>query len=134
MLIVEDDPSLRRSLELLLKLEGYAPVLCADGESALAEVDRAAFDVVLLDLNTAGICAQEFVERLRGGCAARGLGVPRLGIMSGSLCIANEAQQLRADFTLPKPFDLARLLEQLNPSAFAPDPRARPDTCGASPG
>jgi type II secretory ATPase GspE/PulE/Tfp pilus assembly ATPase PilB-like protein/CheY-like chemotaxis protein len=51
VLLVEDEAPLRRVLRDLLERDGYMVVEAQDGVQALDEIDRAAPDVVVLDLN-----------------------------------------------------------------------------------
>jgi type II secretory ATPase GspE/PulE/Tfp pilus assembly ATPase PilB-like protein/CheY-like chemotaxis protein len=51
VLLVEDEEPLRRVLKDLLEREGYMVVEAQDGVQALDEIDRAAPDIVVLDLN-----------------------------------------------------------------------------------
>ena len=51
VLLVEDEEPLRRVLKDLLEREGYVVAEARDGIEALDQVDRAAPDVVVLDLN-----------------------------------------------------------------------------------
>jgi two-component system, OmpR family, response regulator MprA len=50
ILVVDDEPQLRRALERALKLEGYEVGLAADGDEALAELAAAPFDAIVLDV------------------------------------------------------------------------------------
>jgi two-component system response regulator MprA len=50
ILVVDDEPQLRRALERALKLEGYEVGLAADGEEALYAVSDASPDAVVLDV------------------------------------------------------------------------------------
>jgi two-component system, OmpR family, response regulator MprA len=50
ILVVDDEPQLRRALERALKLEGYEVGLAADGEEALHAVSDASPDAVVLDV------------------------------------------------------------------------------------
>jgi DNA-binding response OmpR family regulator len=55
LLLVEDDPRIRRALVLGLADEGYQVDEAGSGESALRLLDRASYDVVLLDLMLPGM-------------------------------------------------------------------------------
>jgi two-component system response regulator MprA len=50
VLVVDDEPQLRRALERALKLEGYEVALAPDGEDALAALGSAPYDAVVLDV------------------------------------------------------------------------------------
>ncbi|HEY0096234.1 MAG TPA: response regulator, partial [Archangium sp.] len=50
VLVVEDEPSLRRILRVYLAEQGYAATIASDAEEALALLERERFDVVLTDL------------------------------------------------------------------------------------
>ena len=65
ILIVEDEASLSEPLAFLLEREGYETAVAADGPSALAEFDRAAADLVLLDLMLPGLPGTEVCRELR---------------------------------------------------------------------
>ena len=50
ILVVDDEPQLRRALERALKLEGYEVELAADGDQALAAAAGARPDAIVLDV------------------------------------------------------------------------------------
>ena len=66
LLIVEDEPRLRRGCAMLLAREEREIVECDSGEEALARLAEHDFDVVLLDLNLPGISGNEVLKRLHG--------------------------------------------------------------------
>ncbi len=65
ILIVEDEASLAEPLAFLLNREGYDAVVAFDGPAALAEFDRQAADLVLLDLMLPGLPGTEVCRELR---------------------------------------------------------------------
>jgi CheY-like chemotaxis protein len=70
VLIVDDHPSFRSVVRMLLESEGYDVVGEApDGEQALALAAKLAPDVVLLDLNMPGMDGLEVARRLAPGPA-----------------------------------------------------------------
>lgn len=71
MLAVDDDESIRHMLDRVLS-RSYAVVLAANGEQALAEIERQRFDLALVDLRMPVMDGSELLERL----AARGIDVP----------------------------------------------------------
>lgn len=55
ILIVDDEPTMTRALARVFELMGYHSVIAASGEEALDLMQRAQFDLVLLDLRMPGI-------------------------------------------------------------------------------
>src|SRR2546421_10067835 len=66
VLVVDDDPPVRRMLERTLSAEGHAVTTAADGGAALAAVEREAPDLVILDVAMPGLDGLAVTERLRG--------------------------------------------------------------------
>jgi two-component system response regulator MprA len=65
LLIVEDDPPVRRMLERSLRAEGFAVRSAADGGAALVAAEGAIPDLVVLDLAMPGLDGFEVCRRLR---------------------------------------------------------------------
>ena len=65
VLIVDDEPNILLSLQFLIKKAGYAVRTAKDGEEALAEISRAAPDLVLLDVMMPKIDGFSLCERIR---------------------------------------------------------------------
>jgi two-component system, OmpR family, KDP operon response regulator KdpE len=65
ILIVDDDPSVRRALHTTLQTLGFIACEASDGEQALRKVYEAPFDVVLLDINMPGLGGIETCRQLR---------------------------------------------------------------------
>jgi DNA-binding NtrC family response regulator len=64
VLIVDDDESLRESLELVLAAEGFEVVTAADGSGALSRLESSSFDVVLCDVRMPGMDGLELLPQL----------------------------------------------------------------------
>ena len=64
VLIVDDDESLRESLELVLAAEGFEVVTAADGVAALGRLEASSFDVVLCDVRMPGMDGIELLPQL----------------------------------------------------------------------
>ena len=64
ILLVDDDPAVRKMLGLLLTGEGYEVLLAIDGGESIQVVRAADIDLVLLDLNMPGMDGWEAYERL----------------------------------------------------------------------
>src|SRR5579872_3438544 len=65
VLIVEDDPALRRSLRATLDSLGFDAVEARSSEEALALLRVANYDVVLLDVALPGMSGMEACKRIR---------------------------------------------------------------------
>ena len=66
VLVVDDEPQIRRALAVNLKARGYDVDLAASGQEALRQAAAAHPDVVLLDLGLPDIDGTEVVLGLRG--------------------------------------------------------------------
>jgi two-component system, OmpR family, response regulator MprA len=110
VLVVDDEPQLRRALERALKLEGYEVELAADGDEALRSVGGGPLDAIVLDVLMPKVDGLEVCRELR----ARGDETPIL------MLTARDAVQDRvdgldagADDYVVKPFALEELLARL---------------------
>lgn len=65
VLIVDDEPNVRLVFGTALELDDYRITAAADGETALAWLAQEQFDIVLLDLQMAGLGGMEVLARLR---------------------------------------------------------------------
>ena len=65
MLIVDDEPNILLSLQFLMKKNGYEVRTAKDGEEALAEISRAAPDLVLLDVMMPKMDGFSICEQIR---------------------------------------------------------------------
>src|SRR5579864_1267849 len=106
ILVVDDDASIRRMLERTLVAEGYRVECAPDGGAALAAIERAVPDLVVLDLGLPGLGGVEVCRRLR----ARGLGVPIL-MLTARDALADRVEGLDAggDDYVVKPFEAEEL-------------------------
>lgn len=73
VLIVDDDPSFLRYLDLRLQLEGYQTYMAASAEDALGAVESFAPTLVIADVVLPGMNGLELVRRLRADSRHRRL-------------------------------------------------------------
>jgi two-component system response regulator MprA len=66
ILVVDDEPALRASLERALRLDGSAVELAGDGEQALSALSERPYDAVVLDVAMPRVDGLEVCRRLRG--------------------------------------------------------------------
>lgn len=110
VLIVDDEPPIRRFLRASLTAQGYDIVEAEDGAKALDEVRRMSPDVLVLDLGLPGMDGLEVIRRLRGGGAT----LPIIVLSSRADEAGKvEALDLGADDYVTKPFGVDELLARL---------------------
>jgi two-component system, OmpR family, response regulator TctD len=110
VLLVEDDPAMRSTLERALIRRAMQVDTCCDGARALHAWRTAMPDVVVLDLSLPGLDGLEVLEQARRG----GLQTPVL-ILTARGTVGDRVIGLNtgADDYLPKPFDLDELVARL---------------------
>ena len=110
VLIVEDDATIARFVELELNHEGYEVFKFVDGESALDAIGEINPDLMLLDLMLPGVDGLHVARSVR----ERGMGMPILMLTARS-----ETQDVvkgfeaGADDYLRKPFEIPELLSRV---------------------
>ncbi|MFN8108501.1 MAG: response regulator transcription factor [Thermoleophilia bacterium] len=110
VLIVEDDPRVRSSLERALRANGYSVECAAAGAPGLAVALQHPPDVLVLDVNLPDITGFEVCRELR----RRGERTPVLMLTArDSVDDRVEGLDAGADDYLVKPFALAELLARL---------------------
>lgn len=106
ILAVDDEPSMRRLLEISLKQAGYQPVLAADGREALGLLKQGGIDLVVSDLHMPGMGGLKLLETMR----ADGMEIPVIIVTAqGEIATAVAAMKLGASDYILRPFDLETL-------------------------
>ena len=110
LLVVEDEPDLRRQLEAALTAQGYAVDASGDGKEALYLATEYPFDAAVVDLGLPGMSGLDIIRRLR----ADGSRLPVL-ILTARDRGQDKVQGLEAggDDYLAKPFQMEELLARL---------------------
>ena len=110
ILLIEDDPSILRGLELNLGLEGYEVRAAVDGPSGLRMATEWKPELVLLDIMLPAMNGYEVCREMR----RRGLGMPVI-ILSAKGTEPDKVMGLDigADDFVTKPFGLAELLARI---------------------
>jgi two-component system, OmpR family, KDP operon response regulator KdpE len=110
VLIVDDDGAMRRTLRSSLAAQGYGITEARSGEDALREMGQSPIDLVLLDVEMAGMGGMEACRRLRALA-------PLTGIVMVTVCDSEddkiEALEAGADDYITKPFSFRELLARL---------------------
>ena len=110
ILVVDDEPPIRRMLRSSLSAQGYQVDEAEDGAAALIALGRSRFDVLVLDLGLPGIDGFEVIRQLREGGSA--IPIVVLSVRadeSGKV----RALDMGADDYVTKPFGIEELLARL---------------------
>jgi two-component system response regulator MprA len=110
VLVVDDDPPLRRMLERTLVAEGFDVTLAADGGAALVAAERSAPDVIVLDVAMPVLDGLAVCRRLR----SKGLPTPILMLTARDGVPDRVAGlEVGADDYLVKPFAMQELIARI---------------------
>ena len=107
LLVADDDPAVRESLERTLKREGYRVVVASDGQAGLEQLKAGGVDLVLADLKMPGLSGLELLKATK--TVAPDVDV----IMLTAFGTVEEAVQAMKDGAydfLTKPFQRAQLI------------------------
>ncbi|OGP52689.1 MAG: hypothetical protein A2Y65_07180 [Deltaproteobacteria bacterium RBG_13_52_11] len=107
ILVVDDEPSMRTTLSILLKREGYQVSQASDGVEAIKMLEPGEYDMVLTDLKMEGVDGIELLRHVRAAA-------PQTEVLIftayGTIATAVEAMKLGAYDYIGKPFDEEELL------------------------
>ena len=113
ILVVDDDPAIRRLVSDVLSMEGYRVRTEADGPSGLRSVQALRPDLVVLDVMMPGMDGHAVLERIRATDGGEDLPVVMLTAAAGD-AQAWQAWTEGVDYFLAKPFDPSELLRYLD--------------------
>src|SRR3972149_3553618 len=107
LLVIDDEPEIRESLETLLSLEGFAVESAADARSGFERLEHKPFDLVLLDVSLPDRSGLDLLEEIRSTNRA----LPVVMITAyGSVESAVQAMRRGAANYITKPWDNERLV------------------------
>jgi len=107
ILVIDDEPGLRKSLSLILGDAGYTVVTASDGEEGLRKLEEDRPELVLCDIRMPGLGGLDFLAR------ARESGTEALILIMtayGSMDLAVQAMKAGAYDYIPKPFGADEVL------------------------
>jgi two-component system response regulator HydG len=107
LLVADDDPAVRQSLERMLAREGYQVVLAPDGQAAIERLRQGGVDLLLSDLRMPGLTGLELLREVKAA-------VPDVDVIMltafGTVEEAVTAMKDGAVDFLTKPFQRAQLI------------------------
>ncbi|PYR93473.1 MAG: DNA-binding response regulator [Acidobacteria bacterium] len=123
ILVVDDDPQIRRVMRVTLMGQGYEVDDVKDGEAALEKIRDHRFDLVLLDMNMPGVGGLETCRAIR---ATSDIAIIMLTVRDSE---ADKVQALDAgaDDYVTKPYNAPELLARIRAAL-----RRTPSTHGPS--
>jgi len=107
ILVVDDDPGMRKSLAIMLRREGYQVTEAPGGEVAVEQLGREVFDLVITDLKMEQISGLDLLLRVKQMSPAVEV-ILMTGV--GTIESAVEAMKLGAFDFITKPFRLEEIL------------------------
>jgi DNA-binding response OmpR family regulator len=116
VLLIDDDPALVRMIRLALLSEGWEVDTAADGLLGLEAVERAQYDIIVLDLQMPNLDGRGFFREYR----ARGGTTPV--VLLSAYGAQSARAELGAEAAVTKPFDpvvLIRAIRTLLPEEAA---------------
>ena len=106
ILAVDDEPNMRRLLEIMLKQAGYQPLLAANGREALEILKREGADLVVSDLHMPSMDGLALLQAMQ----EEDIATPAIIVTAyGEVSSAVAAMKLGAADYIVRPFDLETL-------------------------
>ena len=107
LLVVDDDKNLLEAIRDALEAAGYRVKTAEDGAAALAQIEAARPELLILDLSLPIVDGWEVLRRVRTGAATRAL--PVLAITGVEVERSDQVLSAGADEFLSKPFSMTVL-------------------------
>ena len=112
ILLIDDDDLILKSVENLLKNQGYQVVLATDGYEALERVKTLDFDLIICDMRMPGMNGIETVQNIRQELRRNGKKNIAEIFLTGyaEQDLVKQARQMKVKGYIYKPFDLKEFL------------------------
>ena len=111
VLVVEDDPAIRRLVRMVLERSGYAVDVAVDGGEAASKLGAAEFDVIILDLMMPNIDGFSLLKSLAETTPDR---LRRIIVTSAASPSLIQERLIESPFAmLSKPFDIDQLAHRV---------------------
>ena len=112
VLIAEDEPSILRSLDFILRRAGWSIEAVTDGDAALSAVRRSMPRVLVLDVMLPKRSGFDVLKQIRADAALRDLPVLIL-TAKGQAQDRRTAEELGADRFVTKPYANAEVIDEV---------------------
>jgi CheY-like chemotaxis protein len=111
ILVVEDDPAIRRLVRMVLQRRGYAVETAEDGVEAVLKLGIGEYDAVILDLMMPNLDGFELIDTLAANDPNR---LKRIIVTSAASPSVIQSRMRGQPFDiLPKPFDIEDLQQRV---------------------
>jgi DNA-binding response OmpR family regulator len=111
VLVVEDDPAIRRLVTMVLQRQGYRVDVAADGLEAVLKLGVSEYDVIVLDLMMPNLDGFTFMSTVARNQPERLRKV--IVTSAASPAVIRERMEGTPFSLLPKPFDIGELVERV---------------------
>lgn len=113
ILVVEDDPLLRRSVHRLLVKAGHEVWETAGPQAAMALLSQTPMDVVVTDIHMPGMSGVELILRIDQGNSPKVIAMSGGGVSRRAGDALADAREAGAQRTIEKPFESRELIEAI---------------------
>lgn len=127
ILVMEDDLSVARGLEMVLSEEGYTVDLAKTGRLALEAFKRGRFDLLVADIRLPDIDGMEVIKQVRESTPATEV-IAISGYATTSLAV--DAMKLGVHDFLPKPFSEKQIVSAVEGALQESRQTPRPSSVG----
>ena len=112
ILVIDDEELVAKTIEKLLRREGYEVVSVRNGAEALRQVEAQKFDLLVTDIRMPSMNGIETIRQIRNQLASKGKPqIPEICITGyADNDLNRQAQELGVSDYLYKPFDLNEFL------------------------
>lgn len=110
ILVVDDDPTMVKLINVNLKLNNYSVVEATSGEEALGVIEKEALDLVVLDIMMPGVDGWEVLKRIRANSRTQEMPVILVTAKTQDSDVIR-GWELGADEYVIKPFNPLLLVE-----------------------
>lgn len=117
VLVVEDDPAIRRLVRMVLEREGYVVESASDGVEAVLKLGLVDYDVIILDLMMPRLDGFAFIDTLSKNAPDR---LKKIIVTSAaSPAIIRTRMNGKPFDVLPKPFNIQDLVKRVQACVVA---------------